>query len=102
VFEVLDEPELQQDASPLEFFYLWDSKLPMFELFRTLRPYIKDNHLPTDLLLALTKRRKLDLEDVLIDIPFILAGYLEVLYPNKPVEELDKEAPDVREEPDDL
>jgi hypothetical protein len=57
----------------------------MFELFKVVRLYLKDGILDPTLIYLLSKKRKIDFEDALIELPLILSGYLSVLYPPEPV-----------------
>lgn len=59
-------------------FLLWNTKTDVFEIFNILRGYLDENGLlDTNLLLRLIDGRKLDLEQSLMDIPYIHSGYLE-------------------------
>ncbi len=59
-------------------FLLWDTKINAFEIFNILRGYLDENGLlDTTLLLRLIDSRKLELEPILMDIPYIHSGYLE-------------------------
>lgn len=86
MLETLDEEEeLHQDESPVEFFYLWDTKKEIFNLFLTVRHYLSDhNRLNPALIITLCEKRNLDVEEALADLPFILDGYLNTLYPDTP------------------
>jgi hypothetical protein len=82
--EAQSNEELLSDEFPEEFFYLWDTNAESFSVFRTLRPYLKEDKLDTTLILALAKEKCLKLEKLLLDLPLILHGYLSVLHPAQP------------------
>jgi hypothetical protein len=81
LIEILEEPELHSEAIPVEFFYLWRTKLEMFNLFKIIRLYLKDGQLDPTLIFLLCEKRKLDVETALLDLPLILSGYNSVIYP---------------------
>lgn len=90
-----DEPqELLSDSGHEEFFYLWDTKLKIFELFKLVRLYLKDGVLDSALIIDRCAKRGIDDEEALADLPLILSGYLSILYP-KP-DKQSKETPDER------
>lgn len=93
---VMEEPELHSDIAPVEFFYLWDFKLPIFNLFKIVRLYLRDGMLDPTLILALCAKRNIDIEEALADLPLILSGYMSVLYP--PVKANKSESKNVQSE----
>jgi hypothetical protein len=46
-----------------------------------MRLYLKDGTLDPTLIYLLSRKRKIDFEEALIELPLILSGYLSVLYP---------------------
>ena len=80
---------------PIEFFYLWDTKKPVFEIFKIVRLYLRDNALDPALIEAICREKKVNFLEALEDLPLILMGYLEILYP--PTENKGKETKNVEQ-----
>jgi hypothetical protein len=77
--------ETQKEEEKTEIFYLWESKKEVFSLFKILRNYLTEWYgFDSALILALVSKRNLDLEEVLLDLPFILQGFLSKLPSNSP------------------
>jgi len=76
-YQFADEGE-EQPIEELSSLFLWDTNLPIFEIFQILRHYVSEmSGIPTDLLLRLIDERKLPLEKSLAHIPYIFSGYWE-------------------------
>ena len=78
--EEVQVEELSLDENPSlsgNSFFLWETHLPVWEIFNILRMYLTEfGGLDTRLLLRLIDERKLDLEETLWQIPYILTSYL--------------------------
>lgn len=89
-----EEEFYSEDDFAVEFFYLWDTNLDSFEIFRLTRPYINADGVPPEaLLIALSAERKVKLQKILEDIPFILHGYNKVISSAQP-QNISAELPD--------
>jgi hypothetical protein len=76
--EPLDAPDPKDFQD--EIFWLWETKKPVFDLFLILRNYLTPELMfDTTLLIRLVDKRGLDLEETLLDLPFILHGYLSIV-----------------------
>lgn len=75
-----DEELYSEEDFAVEFFYLWDTNKPSFDIFRLIRPFINaDGVCPEAMLVALAQEFGVKLQKVLEDIPLILHGYNKVI-----------------------
>jgi hypothetical protein len=83
MYDELDDKELYSDEYPVEFFYIWETNLDSYNIYRTIRPYLKEGQLSScsHLIPHLVNEKAAKLEKVLQDIPLIHSGYMSVTNP---------------------
>lgn len=86
LLEFVDEPTAGPGAESTsmleepEIFYLWDTKVKVFEVFKVLRSYfLEDYRFDSALLLKMIEHKGLDLEEALLDLSFIRQGFVNKL-----------------------
>ena len=81
--DFLEFEETSQELEPedeVETFYLWDTKAPIFSIFKILRNFFLDDYrFDSALMLRLIDNRNLDLEDALLDLSYIRQGFMSKL-----------------------
>lgn len=95
----MEDEELYSDEYPVEFFYLWDSHADSFNIYRTIRPYFKEEHLgsASHLIPELAAERACKLGKILQDIPLIHSGYMSVMHPAEEQTKETKSYPETEE-----
>lgn len=81
--QATDEQKVQDVEEVIEI-EVWESNQDIFEIFRILQHYFKEYYsLDTYLLSKLSSNRNLDLEEVLLYIPYIHATYVDKVMPTQ-------------------
>lgn len=79
--QATDEQKVQDVEEVIEI-EVWETNVDVFEIFRMLQHYFKEYYaLDTYLLTKLVVGRKLDLEEVLMYVPYIHAAYVDKVMP---------------------
>jgi len=82
----LEDSEIK--ASDLEFFFLWDTKEEIFELYKLTKLFLTStDNLDPSLIKDLCLEDKLPFKESLMDLVFIHSGYLSVIQKPSPKEE---------------
>jgi len=74
------EEDVAEEENELEYFFLWDTKEKVFDIYKILRNYLSEYYgIDSAVLLALIKELDVPVTRTLHDIPFIHAGYLDII-----------------------